>query len=406
MDSNPEEEGNVSVLKYELMLKGNTVVFFDSFEFEDIVVYYLERGEYQKARRALQTGLEQHPGSFELKLLEVEILIIDFKFDKATAILDQLSEIEPHNTEIFVQKANLLSRQGRFRQAIDMLQQAEIHTDDIARIHYLLAMQYLHLEQYVSAKEYFKKCLLQEPENTLFLQQLMFCYEFLEVAQPDEAIDFLERYLQDYPYNEVGWLCLGRCYLNVKNYEKALSCFDYAIISDVTFSGSYFEKAKLLEQMKEYDEAIVHYEMTLQLEDPTPYAYLRIGKCYEKKGDFDGAEQLYRKAIYEDPQFDEAWFELSKLSWRKQDFDQAKKSVEKALMLDSLNLSYRRHQIRIYEKLQDTSSWIKAIEAACEISGDQLLSCWLQELKQAWEVCSYEKISVMVQQIKKRLSLL
>ena len=53
-------------------------------EFEDIVVHYLGFGENQLAKKALNMGLEQHPSSIVLMLLQSEILILD----EATSALD------------------------------------------------------------------------------------------------------------------------------------------------------------------------------------------------------------------------------------------------------------------------------------------------------------------------------
>lgn len=401
-----EDRDGTAVLRYELMLKGNAVVFFDSFEFEDIIVHYLEQGELQKARKALCIALDQHPDSSELKLLEVEILVMDLKLDKAQQILDDLSKIEPNNSEISVQRANLLSRKGDYHQAIIILKSALSVTDDPARVYYLLAMQYLQIEDYHLARVYFEKCLKIEPENKLFLQQLMFCYDFSDEVSTYGVIDFLERYLKDYPYNEVGWLYLGRCYADIKDFEKAISCYDYAILSDDTFCGGYFEKAKVLEQNQQYDKAIECYEKTLQLEDPTPYVYLRIGKCYEKKKDFDQAEVLYRRSIYEDPQFDQAWFELSKLSVQKGNWESGLRSIEKALIIDKLNLTYHLHRIQVCELLKNTSRWIFSIEEACEVSADSVLKHLVHQFNMAIERQHYDLIIEVVNKIKERLLLL
>ena len=66
--------------KFESMLKTNSIYFFDLVEFEEIIVHYLDTGKHSLAKKAVQLGLQQHPSSIDLKLLEVEILIFDDKF--------------------------------------------------------------------------------------------------------------------------------------------------------------------------------------------------------------------------------------------------------------------------------------------------------------------------------------
>jgi hypothetical protein len=48
------------------MLKTNKVLFFDSEEFEEIILHYLDMGKVWQ--KSTQTGLEQHPKSSRLKM--------------------------------------------------------------------------------------------------------------------------------------------------------------------------------------------------------------------------------------------------------------------------------------------------------------------------------------------------
>jgi hypothetical protein len=61
------------------MLKTNKV-FFDSEEFEEIILHYLDMG---KAALAKQLTLDQHPKSTGLKLVQVEMLVYDDKLEIA-----------------------------------------------------------------------------------------------------------------------------------------------------------------------------------------------------------------------------------------------------------------------------------------------------------------------------------
>ena len=67
----------MSLSKFESMLKTNSIYFFDLLEFEEIIVHYLDSGKHSLAKKAIKLGLEQHPASVVLKLLEVEILIFE-----------------------------------------------------------------------------------------------------------------------------------------------------------------------------------------------------------------------------------------------------------------------------------------------------------------------------------------
>ena len=95
----PEDDENLSLTRFESMLKTNDVLFFDSNEFENIIHHYLENGKISLAKKAIKLGLEQHPSSINLRLFKVEILVIENKFDEPDELLDHLYELEPNNEE-------------------------------------------------------------------------------------------------------------------------------------------------------------------------------------------------------------------------------------------------------------------------------------------------------------------
>ncbi|WGU71010.1 hypothetical protein QIU18_03065 [Capnocytophaga canimorsus] len=104
------EEENYAVLRFESMLKKNHVFFFEVEEFEEIIGHYLDLGKMNKAKHALGIGLQQHPMATSLKLLQVEILIFEDQLKEASVILEQLFVLEPSNSEVYVQQANLYSK--------------------------------------------------------------------------------------------------------------------------------------------------------------------------------------------------------------------------------------------------------------------------------------------------------
>ena len=345
------EEENYSVLKFESMLKKNHVFFFDVDEFEEIIEYYLEFGKINKAKHALQLGLQQHPTASSLKLLQVEILIFEDDFQKASMIISDLEIIDPLNSEVFIQKANLYSKLNDHNQAIDLLRYALSLTDDLVDVYSLIAMEYMFIENYAMAKKYFKKCLLEDIEDYMSLQQLVFCYDFLE--EYDEAITFLNSYLDRNPYCEVAWYYLGKQYIIKDNLTEALRCFDFAIISDETFTGAYFEKAKVLEKLENFQKAIENYKITLTLDDASPLVYLHIGRCFEKMNEDETAEQYYLKAVHEDPQMSKSWMMLSDFHYVRSNYQKALKYITKVIHIEEDNPHYWRRYAEICLSLND-----------------------------------------------------
>ena len=336
--SNEEEENSLSLSKFESMLKTNKVFFFDSEEFEDIILHYMDTGRLNLAKRALKLGLEQHPKSTGLKLVQVEMLVYEDKLDIAEKLLNELYAIEPTNEEIYIQKANICSKRDEHEKAISYLKTALKYTDDYADIYSMIGMEYLFMDNLEMAKENFIKCLDEDTEDYSALYNVVYCFDFLD--QNAEAIVYLNRFIDKNPYSEVAWHQLGRQYYALKNYEKAVWAFDYATLIDETFLGAYMEKAKSYEKLKKYQEAIDCYNVTLELDDPSSFVLLRVAKCYERLGNNEFALNYYLKTVHEDPLLDKGWIAITDFYIRQKNFQKALYYVNKALGIDSDNSMY------------------------------------------------------------------
>ena len=157
--SDEEDEYKLSLSKFESMLKTNKVLFFDSEEFEEIVLHYLDMGKPALAKKALKLALEQHPRSTGLKLVQVEMLVFEDKLEQAEKLLNELYAIEPTNEEIYIQKANIYSKRDNHEKAVELLKIALKYTDDYADVYNLIGMEYLFMDELGLAKENFIKCL-------------------------------------------------------------------------------------------------------------------------------------------------------------------------------------------------------------------------------------------------------
>lgn len=369
-----DEEYHKTLSKFERMLKTNKVIFFDSEEFEDIVLHYLDSGRLLLAKKALKLALEQHPKSTGLKLIQVEIYITENKLEAAEKLVNELLEFEPQNDEIYIQKSNIYSKQGDHKQAIELLKIALEHTEDIADLYNLIGMEYLFMDELELAKTNFIKCLEQDLDDQSALYNIVYCYEFLE--QFDEAIVFLQQYVNNRPYAEIAWHQIGRLHYILKNYSNAAQAFEFATYIDELFVGAYVELAKTYEKLKEYELAIENYQQALNLEDATSYALLRMGKCYNKLKNNKLAIEYYYKAIHEDPLLDKGWLAVTNFYLKEKNFTKALKYINEALQIDNKNAKYWKKYATINRKLNNWDGAVFGYRMAVE-NGDTRLDTWL-----------------------------
>ena len=333
-----ENNKNLSLTRFEKMLKTNRILFFDSNEFENIISYYLENGKINFAKKAIKLGLEQHPDSSNLALFEIEILIFENKLDNAEKLLEGLILSEPSNEEIYIQKANIYSKKKLHKKAILCLKKILDFNTDNPEVYSLIGVEYLFLEDFENAKDNFIKCLNYDDSDYSALYNIVYCFEILE--QNDKAIDYLNTYLNSNPYCEVAWHQLGKQYLIFKNYLKAISAFDFAIISDEYFVGAYIEKGRALEKINKYNEAIENYKLIIALKDESSYPLLRMGICYDKIGNHKKALQSLNECVQVDPQLNKAWYLLAEIYYKNQKYNSAILSIKKSIDINSENENY------------------------------------------------------------------
>ena len=317
------------ISKFEAMLKTNKVLFFDAQEFESIVQYYIDYGKLNLADRALEIGMNQHPGNGELLLLKSEILILEGDFKKSLEIIEIAEKIIPQHEEIFLQKATIASKSKQHSEAINFLNKALDLTEDPLEIWGLLGMEFLILENFNSAKHYFQLCLNEDPLDYQSLYNLL--HSFDQLNDSSGAIETLNSILEKDPYCEIAWHQLGKIYCNLKKYKEAISSFEFAIISDDKFTGAYIEIGKILEKTGKLNMAIDNYHIALQINDPSAFVLYRIANCYKKLASNDLSIQYYKKAINTDPTFEKGWIAIIDYYYVNSDFNSALVFAQNAL---------------------------------------------------------------------------
>lgn len=349
MNFGNHEEFDFPIQKFEQMLKTNEVLFFDTQDFENIITFYLDVGKVALAKKAMKIGLEQHPNTPSLLLLKADLLMFEEKYEESLELLNELKKVEPTNDEVYVLIANVYSKQEKHLESIHHLKLAAQLTNDAEDIYHLIGMEYLMLEMYEEAKENFILSLNEEYDDYATLYNIVYCFEFLD--QRVEAKEFLNDFIDENPYCQIAWHHLGLIYAEEGDFQQALDCFEYAIISDEYFVGAYLEKAKILEKLNRYHDAIELYQVTLQIDDPTAFAYYRLGKCYQKVQDSANALRSFKKAVHEDPLMDRCWLALTDFCIEHKDYEKALHYINKALHIDEENENYWKKYVIVCSKL-------------------------------------------------------
>jgi tetratricopeptide (TPR) repeat protein len=345
-----------SIFKFESMLKTNDFLFFDSDEFEEIIVYYLEIGNVSLAKKAISMATEQYPNSVTLVLLQIELLLFNNELDESEKLIEKISLIDPLNTDILIQQAKILSKRKNHQQAIDLLIKVDHSSDLYFEALSIIGKEYLFLDDFVSAKKYFILYLKHNQFDYGVLNNVLYCFD--SIGDTDSTINYLNSFLETNPYCEIAWHQLGKQYAKEELYKEALTAFDFAIISDDCFIGAYIEMGKILEKLNKINEAIEKYEIASEIEDPNPFALYRIACCHDKLGNQDLALLYYNKTVTEDPVDDKAWMSIAYNLFQKGELKEAKTNLIKALEINSEKINYWElyakinFSLKLYEEVE------------------------------------------------------
>jgi len=325
-----DEKYDDLIRQFEEMLKTNENYFFDVEEFLDIIDGYISLANYNMADKAIEISLSQYPENIDILLYKAELFSLQDKLSKAEVIIKKLKQINAERIEIPMLEAEIYSRKHMHYEAVRALQDAlKLPDSNKAEIFEMITVEYMYMEDYQQALQAALKSLQYDDENTMSLYNAVTCYDLLD--KHDQAIAFLQNFLQKNPFNEVAWSLLGKKFIDKEEYQKAIDALDYAIAIDDSFLGAYYDKAYAYAQLKLYEQALEFYKLTLEISDPTAFTYYHIARIYEFLNEENKAIKNYLLAIHEDPGHYKSWIKLVQIKIRQKDYNQALELVQKAL---------------------------------------------------------------------------
>ena len=332
--------------KFEEMIENNEEFYFDTEEYIEIIIYYLELGDYSYAEMAVNHALKIHPNSLEIKTKKLEVFLELERYTKAKELIDDLHQSSLEDTDFLVCCAKYYSNLGNPKKSIEYCQKALLLEEEENFLHNFIADEYVNLDDPFNALKHYTSALEHDPYDEYSLENVMVCYSKLNRSQ--EALDFLNQYLDKFSFSETAWYEYGQFHFNKKNYEEAIKGFDYLLAINSSAVGVYANKAACYEAMGEWDKAIAVYEEMLDLEYTKAFTYYKIGLCYKEAKKLVPALTSFQKSLREDPQFYLAMMEQSYLYEELGNPKEALYFAQEATALNEGNIEYHKRLAFLY----------------------------------------------------------
>jgi tetratricopeptide (TPR) repeat protein len=337
----PDAETVNLIRRYENVLRRKSRDYFDEEEFEMIIDHYLSTSKWKEAVAAADRGSAQYPYSSELKLRYADILIIRGDAARALQMLRHVEQMGVNDSDIHFLKARAYIRQKKFKEAevhIEKSRQMEERKDEILRILFSAANDWIDAKEYRRAIGCCRQLLGIDPQNEYVLHDMAYCYEQLDDLE--NAACCYEQCIEVNPFNEAAWYNLGNIYSILEDYEKAIQAFDFSIAIDNCNGPALFNRATVLIQMERFSDAVDTFTEYLTIDPDNAQVLCAMAECYENMDNPAMALDYYAQALKIDPECADAYYGKGLILMDRQDYDEALNHMSMALHIDAENPEY------------------------------------------------------------------
>jgi tetratricopeptide (TPR) repeat protein len=362
-----EDETLEAVKRYREMLAHNSHVFFDLYEYEFIIDYFIEQFNFKDALLAVKHALEQHPYATSVKLKHIQLLIETGKPGKALGMIRHIQDAEASNYELFLAKGIALNLTGKFKEALVEFELAiRLCTENREEVAYNIAQSFMQIGKHSHAIKYLMLAYEFNAENVLVLYDLALNYEKLDCQE--KSIEYYQKYLELDPFAEHVWNNLGLIFTSVENSEKATEAFNFAIAINPHYFSAYYNKAELCIFNNDLTEAIDVYNELLLQDNSNTKALSDLGNCYEESGNYLEALKAYDRAITISCDCSDAWFGKGMVYFRQKKYRPSISSFKKAVGFQPGNSDYWFMLGEAFSRYRKLDQAINAYSRAAELN--------------------------------------
>jgi tetratricopeptide (TPR) repeat protein len=360
------EEETAAVNRYSDMLKNKNQCYFDIFELEHIIDFYIEKYELKNATEVIEYALKLHPGSSTLLLKKAQVLINNGHPYKSLKLLKDIGKIETSNHMVFFLKGVVYSSLGELSKAISNFENALLLSFDSKEDLLInIASTLQQIGQYEFTAKYYKQCYDLNNENSVSLYELAYCYEKLNYD--NESIEFYKKYLSIDPYSKLAWFNLAGVYHKIEEYEYAIDALEYVLAIDPEYSHAIYQKALNEVYIEEFDKGIETFNQFLKIEPDSASALFHIGEAYAKQAKYKEALQYFDNSIKADNLNADAFYGLAFVLYSEKKYTDAFYSIKKAIKIDSEDPDFWHLFALINQALGFITESEKAFKTSIEI---------------------------------------
>lgn len=335
-----QQEALELVKQYENVRKNNQNYFFEHESLEDIIDFYEENSEWDKAYDAANFAAEQHPGSATFLAKKAQFLFEQKQFAPALALIEKALLLSPTDMDALVLQADIYNQLGEYARALQILKSARLFADreDKSDIYIVASDIYESWGKPEKAYACAQKALRLCPESEM--AQIRYDYIAIETGHFKESIQTQKKLIGANPYSHLAWYHLGNAWFGLERYRKAIDAYEYAIAINETFTPAHRDLGESWFELGNYARAKQYYLETEKLGETDDELVYSIGLCDLYLDKLADAEHCFRRAIELNPAHADAYYQLSECLKLKHEYAEALKNCKVALHCEPKNDTY------------------------------------------------------------------
>src|SRR5674476_1042479 len=347
-----DREGMMDLLQqYNSMKQGNGYAFIEEDAFEQLIDYFDEKDDLSSALEAADYGIQQYPYSSILQIKKADLLIVKRHYREALVLLEKAELLDRGDINLYILKTDVYLALDQQKKAADLLEKAIHLFEGEERIELLfeLADVYDDYEEFDKVFNCLKLILEQDQTNEEALYKICFWTDY--TGRNEEGIKLHQKIIDNHPFTELAWFNLGAAYQGVKLYEKAIDAYQYAIAIDEKFDYAYRNLGDAYLRLRKYREAIDVLQKVLELAMPEEVIYEAIGYCYEKLKNPAQARFHYRKAVHLNSTDSHLYYKIAGTYMQEGYWESAVKNLNNAMSINKSQPDYHLALAQCYLQL-------------------------------------------------------
>ncbi|MGC8745479.1 MAG: tetratricopeptide repeat protein [Candidatus Saccharicenans sp.] len=222
--------------------------------------------------------------------------------------------------------------------------------------------------------------------------------------EPGLATRYIEKYVKLKPDDFEAYLCLGRCYYQLRNFndsynnfvqalrlkpddpqafyglglnflaqrkfKEAIEQMEKAVANKIDSKEIYFELGSAYEELQDFPKAAENYQKYVQSQPQNPWSgWLKLAQAYQNSKAIDQAILAYKEAIKLKPDDIKSYYSLGQLLAAAGQYAEAEAAFKKLIEINPKDaVTYYNQIIQMYDRAGDYEKAIEAVKKIIEIN--------------------------------------